>query len=95
MRLRFAYELLFLLIADTSVLSYQMGAVETSFDEVQNIFDTGGAKGLSGDLVEKIPKIKITTDNNFDASGDRVSCSVCLQVSFYTFPCQYQLLTLN
>ncbi|TKY70296.1 NEP1-interacting protein 1 [Spatholobus suberectus] len=62
-----------------SAVQSQMGAVETSFDEVQNIFDTGGAKGLSGDLVEKIPKIKITTDNNVDASGDRVSCSVCLQ----------------
>lgn len=62
-----------------SAVQSQMGAVETSFDEVQNLFDTGGSKGLSGDLVEKIPQIKITTDNNFDASGDRVSCSVCLQ----------------
>ncbi|XP_027361068.1 NEP1-interacting protein 1-like isoform X2 [Abrus precatorius] len=62
-----------------SAVQSQMGAVETSFDEVQNIFDTGGAKGLSGDLVEKIPKTKITKDNNVDASGDRVSCSVCLQ----------------
>ncbi|KAL2348646.1 hypothetical protein Fmac_002646 [Flemingia macrophylla] len=62
-----------------SAVQSQMGAVENSFDEVQNIFDTGGAKGLSGDLVEKIPKTKITTDNNVDASGDRVSCSVCLQ----------------
>ncbi|KHN36001.1 NEP1-interacting protein 1 [Glycine soja] len=62
-----------------SAVQSQMGAVETSFDEVQNIFDTGGSKGLSGDLVDKIPKIKITTDNNVDASGDRVSCSVCLQ----------------
>ncbi|KAK7406860.1 hypothetical protein VNO78_08494 [Psophocarpus tetragonolobus] len=62
-----------------SAVQSQMGAVETNFDEVQNIFDTGGSKGLSGDLVEKIPKIKITADNNLDASGDRVSCSVCLQ----------------
>ncbi|KAJ1403903.1 Zinc finger, RING-type [Sesbania bispinosa] len=62
-----------------SAVQSQMGAVESSFDEVQNIFDTGGAKGLSGDSVEKIPKIKITTDNNVDASGERVSCSVCLQ----------------
>ncbi|XP_057449240.1 NEP1-interacting protein 1-like [Lotus japonicus] len=64
-----------------SAVQSQMGAVETGFDEVQNIFDTGcgGAKGLSGDSVEKIPKIKITTDNNADASGERVSCSVCLQ----------------
>lgn len=64
-----------------------MGAVETNFDEVQNIFDTGGCKGLTGDSVEKIPKITITSDNNFDASGERVSCSVCLQVCvFAVFP---------
>ncbi|KAF7828998.1 NEP1-interacting protein 1-like [Senna tora] len=61
------------------LLQVQMGAVETTFDEVQNIFDTGGCKGLTGDSVEKIPKITITSDNNVDASGERVSCSVCLQ----------------
>ncbi|KAE9606614.1 hypothetical protein Lal_00026364 [Lupinus albus] len=62
-----------------SAVQSQMGAVETGFDEVQNIFDIGGSKGLSGDSVEKIPKIKITSDNNIDGSGERVSCSVCLQ----------------
>ncbi|CAI0461621.1 unnamed protein product [Linum tenue] len=64
-----------------SAVQSQMGAVETSFEEVPNLFDTGGAKGLAGDSVEKIPKIKITSKNNVDGSGDRVSCSVCLQVS--------------
>ncbi|KAF7809615.1 NEP1-interacting protein 1 [Senna tora] len=58
---------------------HQMGAVEASFDEIQNLFDTGDAKGLSGDYVEKIPKITITCDDDVDACGDRVSCSVCLQ----------------
>jgi hypothetical protein len=62
------------------VVLNQMGAVETSFDEIQNIFDTGGAKGLPGDSVERIPKIIITNNNNVDASGEEVSCSVCLQV---------------
>ncbi|KAE9596563.1 hypothetical protein Lal_00007643 [Lupinus albus] len=62
-----------------SAVQSQMGAVETGFDEVQNIFDIGGSKGLSGDSVEKIPKIKLTSDNNIDGSGERVSCSVCLQ----------------
>lgn len=57
-----------------------MGAVESSFDEIPNIFDTGGSKGLPGDSVEKIPKIIITSNNNVDASGEKVSCSVCLQV---------------
>lgn len=64
---------------DFNVLN-QMGAVEVSYDEAPNIFDTGGAKGLPGDSVEKIPKITITSDNNGDASGEKVSCSVCLQV---------------
>ncbi|XP_022855325.1 NEP1-interacting protein-like 1 [Olea europaea var. sylvestris] len=63
-----------------SAVQSQMGAVETTtFEEVQNIFDTGGAKGLAGDTVEKIPKITIGKDENVDASGERVSCSVCLQ----------------
>ncbi|KAF3440351.1 hypothetical protein FNV43_RR18635 [Rhamnella rubrinervis] len=62
-----------------SAVQSQMGAVEISFDEVTNIFDTGGAKGLPGDSVERIPKIKITSKNNVDASGEKASCSVCLQ----------------
>ncbi|KAF3665400.1 NEP1-interacting protein-like 1 [Capsicum annuum] len=62
-----------------SAVQSQMGAVESAYDEFPNIFDIGGAKGLPGDSVEKIPKIVITNDNNVDASGERVSCSVCLQ----------------
>ncbi|KAJ4976451.1 hypothetical protein NE237_001557 [Protea cynaroides] len=62
-----------------SAVQSQMGAGEISFEEVTSIFETGGTKGLSGDSVEKIPKIKITRMNNEDESGERVSCSVCLQ----------------
>jgi hypothetical protein len=63
-----------------SAVQSQMGAVETdTFEDLPNIFDTGGSKGLTGDSVEKIPKIKITSNNNVDGSGEKVSCSVCLQ----------------
>ncbi|KAJ4936184.1 hypothetical protein NE237_014296 [Protea cynaroides] len=62
-----------------SAVQSQMGAGEISFEEVTSIFETGGTKGLSGDSVEKIPKIKITRMNNEDESGERVSCSVCHQ----------------
>ncbi|CAN4105444.1 unnamed protein product [Withania somnifera] len=62
-----------------SAVQSQMGAVELAYDEVPNIFDTGGAKGLHGDSVEKIPKIVITKGSKLDDSGESVSCSVCLQ----------------
>lgn len=62
-----------------SAVQSQMGAVEPNFEDIHNIFDTGGSKGLPGDMVEKIPKIKITCNNNVDLSGDNASCSVCLQ----------------
>lgn len=73
-----------------------MGAVETAYDEFPNIFDIGGAKGLPGDSVEKIPKIVIADDNDVDESGDRVSCSVCLQVRhIYTSCLLFYCLLLN
>lgn len=62
-----------------SAVQSQMGAVDATFDELSSIFDTGGSKGLTGDMVNKIPKIKITCKNNLDASGNKDSCSVCLQ----------------
>ncbi|PSS00447.1 NEP1-interacting protein [Actinidia chinensis var. chinensis] len=64
-----------------SAVQSQMGAVEVEaiFEEIPNIFDTGGAKGLPEKSVEQIPKIKITSNNNVDASGEKASCSVCLQ----------------
>ncbi|XP_057500131.1 NEP1-interacting protein-like 1 [Actinidia eriantha] len=62
-----------------SAVQSQMGAVEPSFEEVPNIFDIGGAKGLPGDSVKRLPKIKVTNNNNVDASGEKASCSVCLQ----------------
>ncbi|KAJ4714124.1 RING/U-box superfamily protein [Melia azedarach] len=62
-----------------SAVQSQMGAVEISFEETPNIFDTGSSKGLTGESVEKIPKITITSNNNVDESGEKVSCSVCLQ----------------
>lgn len=57
-----------------------MGAVDAAFDDHTSLFDTGGSKGLTGELVEKIPKMTITGNNNTDASENRDPCSVCLQV---------------
>ncbi|XAR58022.1 hypothetical protein NMG60_11026355 [Bertholletia excelsa] len=62
-----------------SAVQSQMGAIEPSMEDMLDIFDTEDAKGLPGEYVEKIPKIKITSNNNLDASGEKASCSVCLQ----------------
>ncbi|KAL0660380.1 hypothetical protein Bca4012_080965 [Brassica carinata] len=58
-----------------SAVQSQMGAADATFDDLSSIFDTGGSKGLTVDVVDKIPKIIITGD----ASGNKDSCSVCLQ----------------
>ncbi|KAK4760815.1 hypothetical protein SAY87_005708 [Trapa incisa] len=68
-----------------SAVQSQMSAVEPRFEEFQNIFDIEGAKGLPKNLLDKIPRITITSSNNIDASGERVSCSVCLQVPRRSF----------
>ncbi|CAH2043022.1 unnamed protein product, partial [Thlaspi arvense] len=57
-----------------SAVQSQMGAVESQFQDQPDIFDTAISKGLSGDSLDRIPKVRIT-----DSSGELVSCSVCLQ----------------
>lgn len=60
----------------------QMSAVERTAEEVPDIFATDGTKGLSGESVNMLPKMRITATNNVDASGEQIGCSVCLQVGF-------------
>ncbi|XP_010943466.1 NEP1-interacting protein 1 [Elaeis guineensis] len=62
-----------------SAVQSQMSAMDSPYIEVPDFFETGGSVGMSKDSVSKLPKIEITTDNNVDASGDRICCSVCLQ----------------
>ncbi|CAL9752793.1 unnamed protein product, partial [Musa acuminata subsp. burmannicoides] len=38
-----------------------------------------GVGGLSIDAVEKLPKVKIAAEDNVDAAGYKICCSVCLQ----------------
>ncbi|KAF8101535.1 hypothetical protein N665_0204s0032 [Sinapis alba] len=62
-----------------SAVQSQMGAADATYNDLSSIFDTGGSKGLTRDVVDKIPKTIITGRNNLDASGNKDSCSVCLQ----------------
>lgn len=58
----------------------QMSALSLQFMETPDFFETGGIRGLSEDEVEKLPKVQIAADESLDAAGDKISCSVCLQV---------------
>ncbi|CAA0412369.1 unnamed protein product [Arabidopsis thaliana] len=60
-----------------SAVQSQMGAVESQFQDHTDIFDTAISKGLTGDSLNRIPKVRIT-----DTSPEIVSCSVCLQACF-------------
>ncbi|KAG9442873.1 hypothetical protein H6P81_018727 [Aristolochia fimbriata] len=62
-----------------SAVQSQMRSVETNSEEIVDIFSTGGTKGLSADSLEKLPKITITKTNCLDATGEKMTCSVCLQ----------------
>ncbi|KMZ69247.1 RING finger family protein [Zostera marina] len=54
--------------------------VDTPLQEILDIFETGGTKGMMKDAVDEIPKMIFTHQNNdTNISGDRICCSVCLQ----------------
>ncbi|XP_008811732.1 NEP1-interacting protein 1 [Phoenix dactylifera] len=62
-----------------SAVQSQMSAVSSPFREALDIFETGGVKGMEKASVDRLPKIKITMEDNVDASGERIVCAVCLQ----------------
>ncbi|XP_020581708.1 NEP1-interacting protein 1-like [Phalaenopsis equestris] len=62
-----------------SAVQSQMSALELPYADVLDIFEIGDIRGLSKDSVDLLPKLKITSENNLDRSGQRISCSVCLQ----------------
>ncbi|ONK55889.1 uncharacterized protein A4U43_C10F2000 [Asparagus officinalis] len=63
-----------------SAVQSQMSAVDAPFIEVLDIFETGGGTdGMSNDSVNKLGNIRISKENNVDASGEKICCSVCLQ----------------
>uniref|UniRef100_M4F7X5 HTH La-type RNA-binding domain-containing protein n=2 Tax=Brassica campestris TaxID=3711 RepID=M4F7X5_BRACM len=72
-----------------SAVQNQMGAVESQFPNQTDIFDTAISNGLTGDSLDRIPKVRIT-----DTSGEMVSCSVCLQDIVRTHTQQQQQLIL-
>ncbi|THG18644.1 hypothetical protein TEA_012576 [Camellia sinensis var. sinensis] len=57
-----------------------VATVETN-NQVPRFLDRKGGNALHrGSILDKLPKTKITDKNIYDSSGNRISCSVCLEV---------------
>ncbi|CAL5349452.1 unnamed protein product [Camellia sinensis] len=57
----------------------QVATVETN-NQVPRFLDRKGGNALHrGSILDKLPKTKITDKNIYDSSGNRISCSVCLE----------------
>lgn len=62
----------------------QMNAVDLPFREALDIFETGGSSGgMAKNSIDKLPVIKFNHRNLVDASGEKICCSVCLQVCLH------------
>lgn len=57
----------------------QMSALDSRYVEALDIFETGGTLGVSKDSLDSLPKLKITSENIVDCSGETITCSICLQ----------------
>ena len=58
----------------------QVATVETN-NQVPRFIDRKGGNALHrGSIPDKLPKTRITDKNIYDSSGNRISCSVCLEV---------------
>ncbi|KAI5077776.1 hypothetical protein GOP47_0007600 [Adiantum capillus-veneris] len=60
---------------------WQVNIAEMSYEELYDMFGPGDGvtKGASEACLEKLPRYMVTKDNKLDASGDSLSCTICLQ----------------
>ncbi|CAL5418509.1 unnamed protein product [Camellia sinensis] len=57
----------------------QVATVETNNQVPRFIDRKGGNASHRGSILDKLPKTRITDKNIYDFSGNRISCSVCLE----------------
>ncbi|KAF9589020.1 hypothetical protein IFM89_018259 [Coptis chinensis] len=58
---------------------WQTGALETSYQEISDIFDVDGTKGISPNYIKKLPDFKFSSSKDMDQYGGQICCSICLQ----------------
>ncbi|KAG8637022.1 NEP1-interacting protein 1 isoform X1 [Manihot esculenta] len=57
---------------------WQISAMETTYREISDIYDTSGNRGLSKNCIEKLPQLTLQHSHNFDQCH-QFCCSICLQ----------------
>lgn len=58
----------------------QVSTVESSLREISDIFDINATKGLSQEVIKKLPKYNFYAVNTCGESQE-VTCAICLQVT--------------
>lgn len=60
---------------------WQVNIAEMSYEDLYEMFGPGEGvmKGASESCIEKLPRYMVTKENKLDASGDSLSCTICLQ----------------
>ncbi|KAG5570250.1 hypothetical protein H5410_060016 [Solanum commersonii] len=57
---------------------WQVSTVESSLREISDIFDINATKGLSQEVIKKLPKYNFCSVNT-DRESQEVTCAICLQ----------------
>ncbi|XP_012070821.1 NEP1-interacting protein 1 isoform X2 [Jatropha curcas] len=57
---------------------WQISALETTYREISDIYDTSGNRGLSKNCIQKLPQLKFQISDNLDHCHE-ICCSICLQ----------------
>ncbi|XP_059277283.1 NEP1-interacting protein 1-like isoform X2 [Lycium ferocissimum] len=65
-------------LVDGKVFMEWVSTVESSLREISDIFDINATKGLSQEVIEKLPKYNFCSVNNCSESQE-VTCAICLQ----------------
>uniref|UniRef100_A0A6N2KBE1 RING-type domain-containing protein n=1 Tax=Salix viminalis TaxID=40686 RepID=A0A6N2KBE1_SALVM len=59
---------------------WQITALETTYREISDIYDTSEVRGMSEDCIQKLPECTFKSDNNIvEQCCPEFSCAICLQ----------------
>nr|GME15419.1 NEP1-interacting protein-like 1 [Ipomoea batatas] len=58
---------------------WQVGTVDTSLREISDIFDTNQSRGLSNDMIKKLPKYRFQHSAKMCRNFEDITCAICLQ----------------